>query len=81
MSQLDSIARLLEIKDSNLRTVRSGVIYHFKAIARLSYQLSRCPRCGFASLIKNGTTLTKFRLTTLNGPMILMYLRKQRYFL
>ncbi|MFT9036709.1 ISL3 family transposase [Liquorilactobacillus nagelii] len=89
MSQLNFIARLLEIKDSNinffkvedLRTVRSGVIYHFKAIyARLSYQLSHCLHCGFASLIKNGTTLTKLRLPTLNGPMILLYLRKQRYF-
>ncbi|WP_394851767.1 transposase family protein [Lactiplantibacillus plantarum] len=48
--------------------------------ARLSYQLSRCLHCGFASLIKNGTTLTKIRLPTLNGPMILLYLRKQRYF-
>ncbi|MFT8868798.1 ISL3 family transposase, partial [Liquorilactobacillus nagelii] len=89
MSQLNFIARLLEIKDSNinffkvedLRTVRSGVIYHFKAIyARLSYQLSHCLHCGFALLIKNGTTLTKLRLPTLNGPMILLYLRKQRYF-
>ncbi|WP_162255797.1 transposase, partial [Liquorilactobacillus vini] len=68
-------------KVEDLRTVRSGVVYHFKVIhARLSYQLFRCPHCGFPSLIKNGTTLTKLRLTTLNGPMILLYLRKQRYF-
>ncbi|WP_034994725.1 ISL3 family transposase, partial [Liquorilactobacillus vini] len=89
MSQLDFIAQLLEIKDPNikflkvedLRTTKNNVVYHFKVIhARLSYQLFRCPHCGFASLIKNGTTLTKLRLTTLNGPMILLYLRKQRYF-
>jgi hypothetical protein len=52
MTQLGSNKRLLEIKDSNisffkvadLRTVRSGVVYHFKAIhACLSYQLSRYP--------------------------------------
>lgn len=47
---------------------------------KIQYQFSRCPHCGFASLIKNGTTLTKLRLPTLNGPMILLYLRKQRYF-
>jgi transposase len=89
MSQLNSIAQLLEIKDPNikffkvedLRTTKNSVVYHFKVIhARLSYQLFHCPHCGFTSLIKNGTTLTKLRLPTLNGPMILMYLRKQRYF-
>jgi transposase len=89
MSQLNSIAQLLEIKDPNikffkvedLRTTKNSVVYHFKVIhARLSYQLFRCPHCGFRSLIKNGTTLTKLRLPTHNGPMILMYLRKQRYF-
>lgn len=89
MSQSNSIAQLLEIKDSNikfskvedLRTTKNGLVFHFKVVhARLSYQLFRCPNCGFESLIKNGTTLTKLRLSTLNGPMILMYLRKQRYF-
>ncbi|WP_152537273.1 transposase family protein [Liquorilactobacillus sucicola] len=89
MSQSNFIAQLLEIKDPNikfskvedLKPTKKGIVFHFKVVhARLSYQLFHCLNCGFESLIKNGITLTKLRLTTLNGPMILMYLRKQRYF-
>lgn len=63
MFQLNSIARLLEIKDPNikffkvedLRIAKNGVAYHFKVVhARLSYLLFSCPNCGFQSLIKNG---------------------------
>lgn len=76
MSQDNSILDLLDIKDKNIQIekVEERIRYdgpqriHTKIIhGRLTYGLSRCPLCGFPSLVKDGTRLTKLRITSLTG--------------
>lgn len=88
MSQDNSILDLLDIKDKNIQIekVEEKIRYDgpqkilTKIIhGRLTYGLSRCPMCGFPSLVKDGTRLTKLRITSLTGKGFRLFLRKQRY--
>lgn len=88
MSQDNSILSLLNIKDENIEIsqVENQIRYVggekriIKVLhGRLTYRLTRCPQCGFRSIVKNGTRLTKLRVTSLTGQETRLHLRKQRY--
>lgn len=88
MPQSNSILNLLNITDENITVFNcTDKIIHkgkrkkrIKIIdGRLSYSLSKCPNCGFSSLIKNGTRQTDIRLSSINGCEYHLKLSKQRY--
>lgn len=88
MSQSNSILSILGITDENITAshveekniVKNGVRKKIRIVhGVLTYSRKRCPSCGFKSLIKNGTRLTKLHLNSINGPQVYLYLKKQRY--
>ncbi|WP_283680501.1 ISL3 family transposase [Lentilactobacillus sp. Marseille-Q4993] len=88
MSQDNSILDLLDIKDKNIQITKvkeenrySGPqrVKFMTVYGRLTYGLTRCPLCGFPTIVKNGTRLTKLRIASLTGKELRLYLSKQRY--
>jgi transposase len=81
----NSILSLFKIEDPNIkvldfsRTVVDGEIRNVIK-ARLSYPVSRCPYCGFETVIKNGTRSTHVRLGEMRQERCEMELWKQRYY-
>lgn len=88
MSQSNFTLNILNITDTNIQVNNSrdecivfkGVRKQVKIIdAVLTYSLSKCPQCGYDTLIKNGKRLAKVRLASFNGWEYQLHLMKQRY--
>lgn len=85
MSQNNSILDLFNLKDENIKigdhiTSLQPHGWRLHTIeARLTYELQKCPNCGFSTLIKNGTSLSHIRLNSLTGDKYVLELRRQRY--
>lgn len=88
MPNSNSILTLLNITDTNIETgeiydkvvYRAGQKLTIKIIeGRLSYKLSKCPNCGFDTLIKYGSRKTDVRVGSINGSEYHLKLWKQRY--
>ena len=81
----NSILSLFKIEDPNIKVLdfsRTAIDGEIRNVikARLSYPVSRCPYCGFETVIKNGTRSTHVRLGEMRQERCEMELWKQRYY-
>lgn len=85
MSQLDSTLKLLGITDTNIHAQDVREEFHGKGSGRkkylvvhadLIYMLTKCPRCGFSDLHKNGHKLTRIHVEGPSDQPVILELNK-----
>ncbi|MYV16362.1 ISL3 family transposase [Furfurilactobacillus milii] len=89
MSHNDCTRRTLGITDANItfdpenfnHYERHGAIKVLVYEGKLTYQVSRCPQCGYENkLVHNGTKLVELKMPCINNYVTILRLHKQRFY-
>ncbi len=81
MSQDHSTKVLLQIKDPNITdlVVQKATNGSLQVLAKLTYPVTVCARCGKRSMVKNGFKTVHIRIPRISERVTILNLKKQRF--
>lgn len=81
MSQDHSTKVLLQIKDPNITdlVVQEATNGSSQVLAKLTYPVTVCARCGKRSMVKNGFKTVHIRIPRISERVTILNLKKQRF--
>lgn len=81
MSQDHSTKVLLQIKDPNITdlVVQEATNGSLQVLAKLTYPVTVCARCGKRSMVKNGFKTVHIRIPRISERVTILNLKKQRF--